>query len=631
MKYLHKKVNNDDPFNKYIDLIEQNNYKSSKVMLLVPRTNLLFNYKNKVDIPFNNELRIVTYTGFVKKEIVKYWPLIVDKCEDIKRKSVSPVFVNNNLCDYMLISKVDEMRINEGYFSDITATSRSIASSIKLNIEKSSYNLIDFKSIGERIYNSKKNRDILERFSFSQMDEIIDYYVETLLSNSMLDNALSVYLYNKYLLEDSFYLERLCKEIDYLIVDSLEVLTSAEVDFIERITTYVKEIHLFNNGGMDYSLYNNADFKYIDEKLLKKDIIGYEGIQRQICLADLKGLGFNIDIYDSSQLYNQMINEVAYKISVLIDSGEIPEDIVVISPIVNETLDIKLKSMLSKNHIGINNTKLDRKLIDYPYVNALYVAACILVERMDYIKEEEYINFLEVTLSTNQIEARKIYERRRETSNQHLGYLSILDYINSNKRSGIELYEFLIKFYVEKLLNLKYGKENVKICKQIIHESKSFCESVEMLGMNTRKSKEEIFLESFKMVTKDFYSISNTEEIKESKEVVLTTPYTYISYQIDRPIQIWVDIGSNMWSTKVEKEISNLVVLRKSYANQIFTKEIEESFKNYYLFNMIYNVAKSAKDIYAFKSEYSVNGYVQESYLHGILMKIMSGKEDNLE
>ena len=133
------------------------------------------------------------------------------------------------------------------------------------------------------------------------------------------------------------------------------------------------------------------------------------------------------------------------------------------------------------------------------------------------------------------------------------------------------------------------------------------------------------------MVTKDFYSISNTEEIKESKEVVLTTPYTYISYQIDRPIQIWVDIGSNMWSTKVEKEISNLVVLRKSYANQIFTKEIEESFKNYYLFNMIYNVAKSAKDIYAFKSEYSVNGYVQESYLHGILMKIMSGKEDNLE
>ncbi len=36
------------------------------------------------------------------------------------------------------------------------------------------------------------------KFSYSQMDEIISYYINTLLSNSILDNSLSIYLYNNY-------------------------------------------------------------------------------------------------------------------------------------------------------------------------------------------------------------------------------------------------------------------------------------------------------------------------------------------------------------------------------------------------------------------------------------------------
>lgn len=39
------------------------------------------------------------------------------------------------------------------------------------------------------------------------MDEIISYYINSLLSNSILDNALSIYLYNQYLLNDDFYLK----------------------------------------------------------------------------------------------------------------------------------------------------------------------------------------------------------------------------------------------------------------------------------------------------------------------------------------------------------------------------------------------------------------------------------------
>ncbi|WP_027702545.1 hypothetical protein [Metaclostridioides mangenotii] len=645
MKYLHDKDNNGESLQKYIDLVTKEKLRSAKIMFLVPRSNLVFNYKNQINLDFSEELNITTYIGFVKKELVKYWPIILKKCAGIKKKCVSPVFISNNLCEYLLISKVEEKRNLEGYFADITATSRSIANSIKLNIEKSAYNLVDLKSIGNKIYSSKKNKDSMVKFSYSQMDEIIDYYMDTLLSNAMLDSAMSVYLYNKFLLNDSDYLERLCSNLDYLIVDSLELSSNAEVEFVDKVSKCLKETHIYFDRKKDYSVFNNVDFDYINEIILSHldNSVDFDEIYKSATLGDIYSLDLDISLDDSSQLYNQMVDAIDKKIDDLIKNGADPKDMVLISPINNTVLDMRLKSYFSRKFLNLKNTKVDRKITDYPYANALLVAACILFDKDDYINDEEYINFIEVVLGVNPIVARNIFNDRFNIENGDLlndldcknyrDYKTIIDYIKGKKDIDIEIYEFLIKFYVNHMLQLKHGKENVKICKQIVHESKSFTENIELLEITGKKNKEEIFIEAFKMTTYDYYTIMDLNEIKDGGDLILTTPYAYISSEMNRPIQIWVDIGSNLWSMKIEKEISNLVVLRKSFGeNLVFTKVMEESYKKFYLYNTIYNILSSAKKVYAFKSEYSVNGYVQESNLYGIFMKMLSGKEsDNLE
>ena len=53
---------------------------------------------------------------------------------------------------------------------------------------------------------------------------------------------------------------------------------------------------------------------------------------------------------------------------------------------------------------------------------------------------------------------------------------------------------------------------------------------------------------------------------------------------------------------------------------QIYTNEMEEYYKKYYLYNLIYNLLINAKEVYAYKSEYTVNGYIQESILYSILL-----------
>ncbi|MFN1806484.1 hypothetical protein ACK2IE_12945 [Clostridioides difficile] len=132
------------------------------------------------------------------------------------------------------------------------------------------------------------------------------------------------------------------------------------------------------------------------------------------------------------------------------------------------------------------------------------------------------------------------------------------------------------------MLNLKEGKKNVGLCKKIIAESESFSESLSLLGMK----KEKIFVEALKSTINDYYSVVDIEELKSKDKIVITTPYSYISSNIDRSIQIWVDIGSNAWNMKIEKDISNLIVLRKSFEEKRF---IQMKWKNI-IKNIIYTI-----------------------------------------
>lgn len=614
-----------EPLNKYREILEKNYNNSRSIILLVPNNNTKIRYERFLNLDYSEELKITTYIGFVKKELLKYWPLIIEKCNEINKKTVSPTFISNSLSEYLIVQKVNEKRTQEGYFEDITGTNKSIANSIMTNINKAAFNLTDFDSIGEKIYSSKKNRDSIYRFSYTQMDEIISYYINSLLSNSILDNALSVYLYNQYLLTDDFYIKNLFKEVRYIIVDSLESSSNVEVDFIAKALDNVLESYIYIDYSKDYSVFNNIDIDYINEKIIskinsqEKDKIKKKSIK----IEDLYLLNAKVELNQSSQLYNEMLDLISNKIISLIESGVSPRDIAIISPINNTILEYQIRDSLIEKNIDVFNTKKDKKAIDYPYGNALVVATCIFYGYLDFIKEDEYLSFLETLLEINRIKAFKLFNETRNSSIDDIDgysqYCDILQYIEDKKKSDIKIHEFLIQFYIDKMLGLKEGKKNVGLCKKIITESESFSESINLLGMREEK----IFIEALKTTINDYYSVVDIEELKSKDKIVITTPYSYISSNIDRSIQIWVDIGSNAWNMKIEKDISNLIVLRKSFEEKkVYTNEMEEYYKKYYLYNTVYNLLLNANKIYAYKSEYAINGYIQESMLYSILLKI---------
>lgn len=627
MKYLFQQVDlnkkKEKIINIYENIIKENNYKSKDILFLVPSAITKLSYMREINLPLSEELKITTYSHFVQSELIKYWPIIEDNCEKIKVNKISPSFISQSLSEYIIMEYINKTREEENYFQDIVGTNKSICKNVLDNLSKSCSNDIDINNIGEKIYNSKKNRNDLNRYSYTQMQEVIDFYVNTVLSKGIIDNSIAVYLYNNFLLNNEEYRRRLRKEYRYLIVDSLESASVSESNLIAEFLNIVKDGYIFYDRSKDYSSFKNVDITYIEENIIKEFFKEDAYDLGTISIKSLYKEKKRIELKDEYHLYDEMIDGVVEKLLQLMKEGKNLNDIAIISPINNSILDYKICNKLKSNKIAVTNTKLDNKIVDHPYANALVVATCIFYNLQYLIKEEEYINFIEILFDINKIRAIKIFNHRHDNEE----YKSLIEFIKDKEKDNLRISEFLLQFYIEKMLHLKDGKKNVDLCKDIIKQGDIFSEILEELNIN-EKEKYEVFVKCLKDNINDYYMSADIEDMKNSDKVIITTPYTYISANINRKIQLWLDVGSNAWNMKIEKDIANPLVLRKSFDEKlIYSDEMEDKNKRYYLYNLIYNLLLNSEEVYAFKSEYSVNAFMQESMLYGLLLKLLDKGE----
>lgn len=607
----------------YIQIIKDNNFKSNDILIFTDNSVASLNYIRKIDINISEELKIRTYSQFVREEVTTYWPIILSSCKNIIKKDLVPTFISTNLKTYIFEKKIEEMRNKNSYFEDITGTNRAIASNIMNNLDHAIYNEIDYKNIGEKVYNSKANKDNINNKSYIQMNEIIEEYMDEMISNSIIDNTISIYLYNNYLLKDKIYKDQLAKRYNYLFVDDLQNISASQVSLIEFFEEKEKQIYLYLDNSKYFSSFIKNDLKYIHNKLLIQ-----EENYSNIGIFDLINMPAKIELDQSSQLYGEMIDNIALKIEKLVEQGVSKKDIVIINPINTPVLDYEISNKLSSKNIDILTIKNNSKLIDYQYGNVLYVAVTIYCKKQQYIKEEEYINFIQILFNLNRLEAYRVYKNRDNDEN----YKSVIKYIDTKRNEKLNIGEFLTKFYIDKVLNLKEGLNNVFICKNIISESEAFVDALEKLHLKDNKDADEIFIISLKKFIKDYFIARDIEDIKNKDAVLITTPYSYIANNIDRKIQIWVDIGSNTWNMKIEKDLANPLVLKKSFKDgEIYTSEIEENYKKYYMYNTVYNLLKNAENIYAYKSEYSINGYIQEGGLYSTILRLIDRGGENID
>lgn len=661
---------------KYNELIKQKSGKCSKILFLVSDGKLIEKIKSSINInSYIEEPQILTYISFIMKELEKYWTLISKELKSVKDV---PNNIPYSLPEYIITEMVENFRYKYGYFEDITGTSENISKSIYSNLKSAAYMNTDIYSTGEKIYYTKKNKDNLERFSYTQNDEIIKEYTDKLIEKSAIDLPMAIYLYTEKLLKKEEYKKSLSKRYDYLLIDAIEKTSNSELELVKVFKNIRKEIFIYGDISADFAAMYNFDLDNIVDYYSKESELSSNSLENKNLAnhqrygakyKDLIRFSNRIKECYQSQLYTEMIDDILYKIEEITKNSKQIGKTAVILPPGSGILHNRITDRLQKMGVKYFSTSTDFKISQHRYANLLIIIAALYAGNSEIeFSTEEYIQMISLILRTNKIKANKIFrenetllkstilknseldriyaESREITFDNFLGNIEnenseidikdinnsvenvhnldrIIEKIYIARKKNLKRSEFMRRFYTEVLIALEDGIENIDICKKVISECEKLEEAAEC-GVIKDFEIDKIL----KIYSKDYIGFRELKNSEGENKIMITTPFYYINSLSERGIQLWADCGNNMWNPKIAKEINNSIVLRKSYEEkQIFTDLDEEKLKKYYMNNLLYSLLDSAEEVYAFKSDYSLNGYLSESMMYTSIINLMDREE----
>lgn len=661
---------------KYNELIKQKSGKCSKILFLVSDGKLIEKIKSSINInSYIEEPQILTYISFIMKELEKYWTLISKELKSVKGV---PNNIPYSLPEYIITEMVENFRYKYGYFEDITGTSENISKSIYSNLRSAAYMNTDIYSTGEKIYYTKKNKDNLERFSYTQNDEIIKEYTDKLIEKSAIDLPMAIYLYTEKLLKKEEYKKSLSKRYDYLLIDAIEKTSNSELELVKVFKNIRKEIFIYGDISADFAAMYNFDLDNIVDYYSKESELSSNSLENKNLAnhqrygakyKDLIPFSNRIKECYQSQLYTEMIDDILYKIEEITKNSKQIGKTAVILPPGSGILHNRITDRLQKMGVKYFSTSTDFKIFQHRYANLLIIIAALYAGNSEIeFSTEEYIQMISLILGINKIKANKIFrenetllkstilknsdldriyaESREIIFDNFLGNIEnenseidikdinnsvenvhnldrIIEKIYIGRKKNLKRSEFMRRFYTEVLIALEDGIENIDICKKVISECEKLEEAAEC-GVIKDFEIDKIL----KAYSKDYIGFRELKNSEGENKIMITTPFYYINSLSERGIQLWADCGNNMWNPKIAKEINNSIVLRKSYEEkQIFTDLDEEKLKKYYMNNLLYSLLDSAEEVYAFKSDYSLNGYLSESMMYTSIINLMDREE----
>ena len=661
---------------KYNELIKQKSGKCSKILFLVSDGKLIEKIKSSINInSYIEEPQILTYISFIMKELEKYWTLI---SKELKSVNGVPNNIPYSLPEYIITEMVENFRYKYGYFEDITGTSENISKSIYSNLRSAAYMNTDIYSTGEKIYYTKKNKDNLERFSYTQNDEIIKEYTDKLIEKSAIDLPMAIYLYTEKLLKKEEYKKSLSKRYDYLLIDAIEKTSNSELELVKVFKNIRKEIFIYGDISADFAAIYNFDLDNIVDYYSKESELSSNSLENKNLAnhqrygakyKDLIPFSNRIKECYQSQLYTEMIDDILYKIEEITKKSKQIGKTAVILPPGSGILQNRITDRLQKMGVKYFSTSTDFKISQHRYANMLIIIVAMYSGNSEIeFSTEEYIQMISLILGINKIKANKIFrenemllkstifenseldriyaESREITFDNFLGNIEnenseidikdinnsvenvhnldrIIEKIYIARKKNLKRSEFMRRFYTEVLIALEDGIENIDICKKVISECEKLEEAAEC-GVIKDFEIDKIL----KAYSKDYIGFRELKNSEGEDKIMITTPFYYINSLSERGIQLWADCGNNMWNPKIAKEINNSIVLRKSYEEkQIFTDLDEEKLKKYYMNNLLYSLLDSAEEVYAFKSDYSLNGYLSESMMYTSIINLMDREE----
>jgi hypothetical protein len=280
--------------------------------------------------------------------------------------------------------------LDDGYFSSITIEPHRLYSQILDNLNKAALIGFEYQEISQRLSEAWTGDEIQLRV-YAEAQECAQRFRKACLQNNLLDFSLQVDVFMRHLWPLPICRDYLASRVQHLIADNIEEDTPAAHDILEELTKSTQtHVFIFDADG-GYRRFLGADSERA--RLLKNHCASTYPFEQPVhpnptlisfaeqISARLAGSasqepvksGFKDSVQVIYQRYQpQLIDWVADEISRLIgDEGVPPENIVVLSPFLSDTLRFSLNYACEQRGVPVRSHRPSRALRDEPATRSL--------------------------------------------------------------------------------------------------------------------------------------------------------------------------------------------------------------------------------------------------------------------
>lgn len=578
---------------RYHYLVEKG-VKTDNILVLVMNRPQIHRWRTGLRLPAAGPLNILTYFGFVQRELKRFWPL-VEASLPPGRERLAPLFLTTDAAQYFMELLVEEKRRDLGFRHVISPVDR-VAIEINDNLNKAAVAGIDYREIGRRLKAARLAPDEKAE-AFDDMQEVLERFRTMCLAGRILSYGLSVEVYCRFLLPHPAYRPRLTGEVRYLLVDNLEESVPAAQDLIALLLEHGAGAVLVFSPDGGHSIFWGADpaaalamararcrvVEFRDVFTCSPATLAWSATLGEAVINVPEAASPPPLEYEriETDLRSDMLLAVGERIVHLVRHGVPPGEIAIIAPYVDKMLEYTLRGLLRREGIRLQNIARSRRLIDEPYALALITVS--LLAHPEWGLAPGYGDLLETVrllLRLDPVRSAVLAEAVIARGGPGLPALDAATRARIGFRAG-ERYDalarwltdylmgeklpfptFLQKVFGELLAPLGLERNDLASCRQLIATAQRFAAAYEALGTAGGIPPGRHFVE---MLRRGTVAAESLEEEIEETAVLLATPYAYLVTGQASAYQVWLDIASEGWFSSDAKELTNPHVLSRRW------------------------------------------------------------------
>ena len=604
----------------FLSKLVENNIPGNKILLLVSQRSLGVTYQDYLDSTkvFNGTLpTIQTISGLSQKIIRLFWPIIGQQFgfSDIKKP---PIFLNIEASQYFM-AKVCQPFFEKDYFSTIKSEKPRILSQILDNLNKAAVIGIAHQEINEKL-KASWNKDVKHLVAYDEAQECAQAFRDYCLHNNLLDFSLRMEIFSKSIQQSFLIKQYLFNSFEYCLYDNCEEDTPLAHDLILEWLPQFKGALVIFDEHAGYRSFLGADpisalrIKQFCSNSIELDLpfntsrsiqtlipIYQKAIHRQT-ISELPKEILSPLSFHHHKFYPEMIDEVVNQISDLIKKECTPNQIVILSPFVSNSMRFQIQQRLDARNIKLISHRPSRSLeeesithglitwikIAYPEWNfpvSLYqfrTAIHQAIGNMDPIRADLIARIVlanNTPLSLRPIDNINPDLLERISIQASFQYQKIYEWLINYQQEKSEIDVFLSRFFGEVISQPGFGFhsnfEAAEIAGKLIESMRNF-------RANTldhfQSTKENWALDYITMLESGLISALYIQnwELPPEDSVYLAPAHTFLMQNRTIKYQFWLDIGNLGWWQRLMQPLTQPYVLSRNWQDGMKWTDIHE-------------------------------------------------------